>query len=684
MKSFIFSVFLALLVGASGLGQESLVEFSEDIYSKLIKPNRTDLEPGDPRLNILVPATRRLRWVATNSLTMRPEILSVGAQRWALIELATSKDATKPAVFLRENRIVSPSQASFALAEGPNDPLFGQQRAVLELVGVPKLWQLQSNGTNLSVAIAIMDTGIQCSHPDLFKRMDVANSRSFSSSPACEAITNHGTMVTGIAGAETNNNLGIAGVSRVPLLDWKIFEWREFQGQRVLYSDEFIILRAFLSVLELPYERVILNCSFQLTDPADPNGFWERAIRAIERKALVVAGSSNESLNTSVRDTYPGTLSKKLGNVLCLGSIDKDGLPSLDTGYGDKVELVAPGVSITSTSLNSSYGTASGVSFAIPHVSGVAGALVSASSAPPSPSDLKQALIKGASLNLNLAEKMPEPRQLNGWRSWLALNGQLGDEPVLSSRVDSLDDGDEDSVFSPAPYSWVVIHGKGLSSGYCSADQVPLPRTLCGVEVLVNNRPMPLLQVGPERIDLQMENDFYMSPSLVTKHSLVIVRVDKEGSQIVGSQIVLSQFTAVPAKPAVRALVNSAGKLVGDQNPAKTGEQLVLWVTGLGRTDPHIQPGVPFNGTERVVAPIELLFEGAQVPISINAMPCVVGMFGITFVMPRVESQYSAKATLCSSVVCTEFWFNYNHLLGAIDVERATKASNRVWPTQKR
>lgn len=660
MRKITLFVFLALLVGANGYGQqEILAEFSEDIYSKLIKPNRSDIEPGDPRLNILVPATRRLRWVATNALATRSEILSIGAQRWALVELATSnKDTKTPASFLRENRVVSPSQA-FALAEGPNDPLFGQQRTALELVGVPKLWQLQSNGSSLLVAIAIMDTGVQCSHPDLSLRIDTANSRSFSSSPSCEAIGNHGTMVAGIAGAETNNNLGIAGVSRVPLLDWKIFEWREIQGRKVLYSDEFIILRAFLSVLESPYERIILNCSFQLTDPVDPNRFWERAIGAIEKKALVVAGSSNESLNTTLRDTYPGTLSKKLGNVICLGNIDKDGRPSLDTGFGDKVELVAPGVNITSTSLESLYSKASGVSFAIPHVSGVAGMLALLAYVLPSSSDLKQALLKGASLNLNLVGKIPEPRQLNGWRAWLALTNQLGDELSLSSRVDYLEDGDEDSIFAPAPYSWVVIHGKGLSSGYCSADQLPLPRVLCGVEVLINGRPTPLLQVSPERIDLQMENDFLMSPSPITKHSLVVVRVDKEGNQIVGSEIVLPKFSAIPAKPSGRALI-STSRVVGDQNPAKTGEQLVLWVTGMGRTDPHTQPGVPFIGTERVVAPLELSFDGVKVPISVNTMPGVVGMFSITFVMPRVESEYSAKATLCSGAVCTEFWFNYD------------------------
>lgn len=667
-KTLLLAISLALLVGVNGFGQITVLkEFDEDTYSRLIKP-RMNLEPGDSRLNILGPTIRRLSWIATNSLALRPEVLAIGAQRWALIEFADGKDPTKPASFLRENRIATISQVQ-AMADGPNDPLFGQQKATFDLVGIPQLWKLEDSRTVSKVAIAIMDTGIQCSHPDLALRIDAANSQSFSASPACEAITNHGTMVAGIAGAKMNNHLGIAGVSRdVPLLDWKIFEWRYLGGKKTLYTDEFIILKAFLSVLESPYERIILNCSFQLTDPYDPDRFWERAIGAIGKKALVVAGSSNESLNTSLRDTYPGTLSKRLGNIVCLGSIDKDGRPAMDTGYGDKVELIAPGVNITSTIDGSSYGQASGVSFAIPHVSGVAGALASSSSIPPSPPDIKQALLKGASLNLNLLGKIPVPRQLNGWRSWLAITGQLGDDaPPLYSRVDYLEDGDEDDIFSPAPYSWVIIHGKGLADGFFSASQVPLPRILGGVQVLVNGRPTPLLSVSPERIDVQMENDFFMSPSPNAKYNLVIVRVDKEGNQIVGSQIVLPQFTAIPAKPSGRMLINSSSNKVWDQNPAKIGEQLVLLATGLGRTNPHVQPGDPFDGTEQVVAPIELSFDGVHVPISVKTLPDGLGTFGITFVMPRVESWYSAKATLCSGNACTDYWFNYDGKGGDIE-----------------
>lgn len=660
-KNLFFVIFLLVVLSTSTASGQmtALIEISENDYSKLIKPTREDLKSGDSRLNIL-PTIRRLNWIATNSLALRPEVAAIGAQRWALVEMANDgKSQARPALFMRENRMATISQAQ-AMTDWPNDPLFGQQKATLDLVGIPQLWKLESSWAVSKVAIAIMDTGIQCSHPDLALRIDVANSRSFSASLACEPTSNHGTMVAGVAGAEMNNHLGIAGVSRdVPLLDWKIFEWRDVNGGKMLYTDEFIILRAFLSVLELPYERVILNCSFQLTDPNDPNRFWERAIGAISKKALVVAGSGNESLNTSTRNTFPGTLSKKLGNVICLGNIDKNGVPSLDTGFGDKVELAAPGVNIMSTSTDNSYGSSSGVSLAIPHVSGVAGTLVLATDTLPGPSEIKQALLKGASLNLNLISKIPEPRQLNGWRSWLAITGQLDSTPLLFSRVDYLEDGDEDSVFSPAPYSWVVIHGKGLADGYYSANQIPLPKTLSGVQVLVNGRPMPLLSVYPERIDFQMENDFLMFPSPTAKHSLAIVRVDKEGNQIVGSQLVLPSFIAVPAKPAVRSLTNSGGR-VWDQNPAKTGEQLVLWVNGLGRTDPEVRPGVTFDGTERVMAPLELFFDEKSVPISARTIPGAVGMFGISFTMPRVESQYSAKATLCSSAVCTEFWFNYD------------------------
>ena len=66
-------------------------------------------------------------------------------------------------------------------------------------------------------------------------------------------------------------------------------------------------------------------------------------------------------------------------------------------------------------------------------------------------------------------------------------------------------------------------------------------------------------------------------------------------------------------------------------------------------------------------ASIELSFGGMRVPISVKTLPGGLGTFGITFVMPRVESWYSAKATLCSGNACTDYWFNYDGKGGDIE-----------------
>ena len=703
MKLFITLIFLALLAGVNASGQslvvpnQGLTDISEATYKSLTVSGRKDLGPGDPQLRVL-PGISQLRWIVENNLVLHPKVKLIGAQRWAWLELAGSNAVLDPKSSLKvaidqirfevaktmleqsgavlnmqpvRTATISQVQTSATKVGEPNDPFFSRQREAIDLINVGPLWELDiaaPKAVSMSkMALVVMDTGLRCSHPDLSGIVDIANSRSFVDTP-CDPTAPHGTQVAGVAAAVANNSIGIAGVSQgVPILDYEIFSWStDTEGKPILYTTDEIMLRAFASILALPYELVVVNCSFQETDPYDPGKFWARTLWMLGDKALVIAGSGNESLNTSIRDTYPGTLSS-LENVICLTTIDSQGRLAGFGGVGNKVELAAPGVNVFTTDDSvGGYITASGVSFSIPHASGVSAMLAKHAPKLPTPSELKQALLKGASLNLNLIGKMPEPRQLNGWRSWLAITGQLNDTPLLFSRVDYMEDGSGQPMSKIAVYSWVVAHGEGLASGYCSADQIPLPRTLCGVQVLVNGRPVSLLDVSPERIDVQMPNDFQMHPSPTAKHSLAIVRVDKEGNQIVGSQLVLPSFVAIPAKPAIRSLTSSTGR-IWDQNPAKTGEQLVLWVTGLGRVDPDVQPGVPFDGTERVLTPIEMFFDGKSVPISVKTVPGAIGIFSISFTMLQVESMYSAKATLCSGDVCADFWFNYDGQGGDIE-----------------
>jgi thermitase len=90
----------------------------------------------------------------------------------------------------------------------PNDPNYNLQWG-LEKIMAPEAW-CRALRTPAGVIIAILDTGVDQTHPDLAGKVTLAVN--FTDSPNPDFV-GHGTHVSGIAGANTNNLLFGAGVS---------------------------------------------------------------------------------------------------------------------------------------------------------------------------------------------------------------------------------------------------------------------------------------------------------------------------------------------------------------------------------------------------------------------------------------------------------------------------------------
>ena len=95
-------------------------------------------------------------------------------------------------------------------AGNPNDPLFLQQWS-LSKINVAPAWALRSNG----VPIAIVDSGVNYNHEDLIGHVEKGPNfgDSFDGSGDPLDLYYHGTVVSSIAAAATNNGIGMAGVA---------------------------------------------------------------------------------------------------------------------------------------------------------------------------------------------------------------------------------------------------------------------------------------------------------------------------------------------------------------------------------------------------------------------------------------------------------------------------------------
>ena len=292
----------------------------------------------------------------------------------------------------------------------PNDPLYAQQWALTGATGsinAPSAWDLQVGSA--SVTVAVVDTGIT-PHPDLAGRVlpgydfvsDLAmandgNGRdSDPSDPGNGTRDNecgdgipgepsffHGTFVSGIIAADTDNGIGVAG------LDWnaRILPVRTLGKCGGSFDD---ILDGVLWAAGIPVAGVppnpnparVINLSLGGFGSC-PQAFQEAVNMALAQGAVVVAAAGNfsqEAVNFA-----PANCS----GVITVGAITRQGDITSYSNFGTRVDLSAPGGDgamadwILSTGNDGSAGPgnpdyefAVGTSFAAPFVAATASLMI--------------------------------------------------------------------------------------------------------------------------------------------------------------------------------------------------------------------------------------------------------------------------------------------------------------------
>lgn len=231
----------------------------------------------------------------------------------------------------------------------PSDPSFNVQ-SYLTQIGAPQAWDITTGSQ--SVVIAVVDSGIESTHPDLSSKIlrgwNVrTNTNDF------RDVKGHGTLVAGVAGAMSNNAVGISGVTwSSPILGVRV---SDDSGQATARDVTAGILWAVNNGAK------VINVSFA---PLWSNSLVKSAVElAFNRGAIVVISAGNG-----------GSVQTATGyeQALFVGAIDSSNLITNFSDRGPFVDLVAPGKSIYTTAIGATYRPADGTSFAAPVVAGVA------------------------------------------------------------------------------------------------------------------------------------------------------------------------------------------------------------------------------------------------------------------------------------------------------------------------
>lgn len=211
-----------------------------------------------------------------------------------------------------------------------------------------------------AVVVAICDTGIRTTHQDLLLHRQegyhVPTQRWESAGGPITDINGHGTLCTGSAAANGNNSIGVSGIG------WNL-------GHRMLRVTDSSDGSASISNLTLA-ARVAADAGDKVVSVSysgvNNSSVFSTGTYVRSKGSLLIwaAGNSNVSLSGNRED-----------NVIVVGATDSNDARASFSNYGPLVDVVAPGVSIYTTSYagDASYSSVNGTSFATPIVAGLCG-----------------------------------------------------------------------------------------------------------------------------------------------------------------------------------------------------------------------------------------------------------------------------------------------------------------------
>ena len=280
-----------------------------------------------------------------------------------------------------------PNYIGYAL-DSPSDPMYqnGSQWN-LNKINAPQAWDITTGDP--VVVVAVLDTGLVKEHEDLPNTVPGYNYFSFSTGTT-EPIDDHGhgTLVSGVIGAKTNNGVGVASLGReISIMPIKALNG----GAQASLSTVIKAITYAADTSQHPaYPVKVINMSFYIG--SDSNVIQDAIDYAWNEGLVMVAGAGNcgqgcDFNGDGIKETFGVTSPGNANYVVAVGATDQNDKRASFSSTGPELDVVAPGVSIwtiqqstgffSPPSCSASYCQYSGTSVASPHVAALAALLFS-------------------------------------------------------------------------------------------------------------------------------------------------------------------------------------------------------------------------------------------------------------------------------------------------------------------
>jgi thermitase len=343
-------------------------------------------------------------------------VIKVAPQAMDAVMKALSKNPNID--YVEKNPLIPPS------AYTPNDPSYPDQWH-LSMIQTSSAWDIS---TGNGITIAVLDAGVDGSHPDLATRM-VPGRNVASNNNNTAAINVHGTAVAGAVAAAGDNATGVASVAwSAQIMPVRITNRTDGWANGSDMIDG--ILWAAdngAGVVNISYD--IGSADAAMNDAA-------QYLRSKGGLLVMSAGNSNTDNGTS-ENPY----------IINVAATTRNDARASFSNYGNYIDVSAPGEDILTVWENGQYGWAGGTSFSSPIAAGVV-ALIKAANPNLTPDEVETVL-------KNSADDLGS----NGWDKYFGHGRVNAAAAVLLANGGVTPDNEAPSISIASPTHGAVVGG---------------------------------------------------------------------------------------------------------------------------------------------------------------------------------------------------------------------------------